>query len=173
MSKSNRKAFSLIELIIAITILSVGVVGTYSLLPNVIKSVSFNLKKATASQLAREGIETVRNIRDGNWIEIRNGASISWDEGITGGNHLVQYDQGQLLSYENKSLRENSSGFYVYDCNLSDAGCSKTSFKRKVNINKPDGDTIEVEVVVTWKGQKPTSEADNSFTVQETLKNYR
>jgi prepilin-type N-terminal cleavage/methylation domain-containing protein len=64
----NKKAFTLLEIIIVIYIISLGLVGVMSLFLQTIKVQNINKNKLIASQLAQEGIETIRNIRDENWI---------------------------------------------------------------------------------------------------------
>ena len=62
------RGFTIIEVIMAIFVLVVGVVGIYSIAPRIVSITSINNRKFIASQLAREGIEIVRNIRDSNWL---------------------------------------------------------------------------------------------------------
>lgn len=79
----NRRGFTLIEVVMATFILTVGVLGSFSLvqrITTVTLSVSSQLE---ALYLAQEGIENIRNIRDSNWLEQRTVPTTDWAEGIS------------------------------------------------------------------------------------------
>lgn len=63
----RRSAFTLIELIIGITILVLGLTSIFSLALFSINLNQENTRRLQAVELAREGIEAMRNIRDSNW----------------------------------------------------------------------------------------------------------
>ncbi|OHA66878.1 MAG: hypothetical protein A3C04_02450 [Candidatus Wildermuthbacteria bacterium RIFCSPHIGHO2_02_FULL_45_25] len=66
-----RKGFTLIEVIVAVGIITVGVVGVLSLV-NQSLSLSTDLRnRIVATYLAQEGVELVRNMRDYNWLNVR------------------------------------------------------------------------------------------------------
>lgn len=81
MTKSG-KGFTLLEVIIAIFILTVGVGGAYGLIQSTIISASQNKMRLTAYYLAQEGVEIVRNIRDSNWLAQRTAPGVLWADGI-------------------------------------------------------------------------------------------
>lgn len=64
---NHKKGFTLIELIIGITILVVGISAVLSLVLFSIQLNKENMVKVQALELAREGLEIMRNIRDSNW----------------------------------------------------------------------------------------------------------
>lgn len=69
----NRKlkstsGFSLTEVMIGIMILTVAIVSASSLLVSMVKTNKLNVQSLQAYFLAQEGIESVRNIRDTNWL---------------------------------------------------------------------------------------------------------
>ena len=64
----NNKGFTIIELIISIFILSVGLVGVFNALSVVTVLTAGSADRVTATYLAQEGMEIVRNIRDTNWL---------------------------------------------------------------------------------------------------------
>lgn len=61
------RGFTLVETLIAISIFSVSIVAMMSILGRGISDVNYAKKKMTASYLAQEGIEYIRNMRD-NYI---------------------------------------------------------------------------------------------------------
>lgn len=65
----NQKGQSLIELIIAISVLVVALVATTVLIVSSINASRESKNKLIATNLGREGIEIVRSIRDSNWID--------------------------------------------------------------------------------------------------------
>ena len=73
----NSKGFTLIELIIAIFILSVAIIGVFSAFSLVAELTSAASSRLKASFLAQEGLEIIRNMRDSNWLQ-GNG----WTDGI-------------------------------------------------------------------------------------------
>ena len=85
----NNKGLTLIELVIAIFVISIGVVGTFGVLQKIVVSTSLSSSKLVAAYLAQEGIEIVRNIRDTNWVE-----GEAWDNDISSAvisNYLIQF----------------------------------------------------------------------------------
>ena len=158
----NKKGFTLMELLISISIFSVGIVAIYSIVPNIVSITSTNINNFTASQLAREGLEVVRNMRDSNWLN-----RDPWDQGLSDGDYLVEYDETSLIPFADQYLKRDSSGFYNYSSG------EDTVYKRTVTISHIDADSIEVTVEVTWPEAAIFSAASNSFSAKEILYNWR
>lgn len=72
------KGQGLLEVIIAIFIIVASVLGTTSVIVATIRAGRIAADRLTAMNLAREGIELVRNIRDSNWLT----SGSAWDTGI-------------------------------------------------------------------------------------------
>lgn len=158
----QQKGFTIIELIITIAILSFGIIGVYGAFSPLV-SLNYTVSsRFTASLLAQEGFEIVRNIRDSNAAKIAGGQRIAWSDG------LVQCSLGCQLDYktgtgqqafenslrlydESDRLRINADGFYSYDQGTT------TPFTRKITINPVTGsDALKVVVDIFWKyGGKP------------------
>ena len=62
--------FTIIELIISISILSVAIVGIFSAFSIITILTSDSADRLTGTYLAQEGMEIVRNIRDNNWLNM-------------------------------------------------------------------------------------------------------
>ena len=186
----NKKGgFSILEVMSAIFILSVGMGGALSLMNQTLSAASVVKQRVTASYLAQEGIEIVRNIRDTNWLQSRGDPSKSpWDDGLDDGSCSsptpcqleVDYktttffdttyfekciDSGSnCKSYTTGTfLNIDTDGFYGYE--VSDA---QTKFKRKITIDKPQADKIEVTVEVIWEERGRA----HSFIVLERITNW-
>jgi type II secretory pathway pseudopilin PulG len=89
-SIKNQKGQSLLELLVAILILVMVVTATITLIVTSINAGRASRDKLLATNLAREGIEIVRNIRDSNWVDPASPAP-NWDEGLTGTNPATPY----------------------------------------------------------------------------------
>jgi len=141
----NTKGFTLLEVIAAIFILTIGVGSSFILISQTLSAVSLVRERLIASYLVQEGIEIVRNIRDTNWLEQRTASTTPWDDGLDVGNWQADYLSQQLnQTYASSSLNIDTSGFYSYSPG------SPTFFKRKISIGKPSTSTIRVEVNVDW-----------------------
>ncbi len=68
---------SLIEMIIAIAIILTGLIGALALTISNLSGTQESNTRVVASNLAREGIDVVRNIRDTNWLK-----NLTWDAGL-------------------------------------------------------------------------------------------
>jgi type II secretory pathway pseudopilin PulG len=69
----SNQAQSLVETIVAVGIIMVGVVGTLTLAFSSVRAGTESEARVLAVNLAREGIEVVKNIRDSNWLKIEEG----------------------------------------------------------------------------------------------------
>ncbi len=62
------KGFTLIEVIVAVFLVTVGIGGVYALIQRTIAFTPVISARLTAAYLAQGGIELVRNKRDSNWL---------------------------------------------------------------------------------------------------------
>lgn len=67
LKNKKKKGFSIGEVLLAIFVLSIGMIATFSLFNKGIKNLQNERDLIVASLLAQEGVEVVRNIRDNNW----------------------------------------------------------------------------------------------------------
>ena len=157
-SASTNKGFTLLEVIVAIFILTVGVGSAFMLISQTLSAASLVKENLIASYLVQEGMEIVRNIRDTNWLQFS-----PWDDGLIclTPSCDFQADYATLTftettdfekcsdpgynchSYDGHPLKIDG-GFYNYTSG------TETKFKRKITIKKVDSDNIKVEVNVGW-----------------------
>jgi len=142
--KTKNKGFSLMEVIIAIAIITTALISIMVLITFSISSIRVAKSKIIATNLAQEGLEIVRNIRDSNWLSYKR-ASENWRDGLQPGDYRVQYNQLGLLSFSALPLRKNSNGFYQYDSG------NNTPFYRKITIEHVADNQIKVKVEVNWQ----------------------
>lgn len=160
------KGFTIIEVIIAIFILSTAVVGIYSAFSMVTILTASTASNLSATYLAQEGIEIIRNIRDTNWLEMDNppeGASPAWNDGLTScGLSSGGCEADYTTPGSGSSLLAAYSGSFLYEDLESHFYNNKegtpTKFKRKIIINcLPSNDCddranyiMKVIVQVSW-----------------------
>ena len=159
--KTN-KGFTLIEVLTAIFLIVAGLIGVLSIISQTISFTSLSSSKLVASYLAQEGIEIVRNVRDGNWLEQEG-----WKTGLADGDWQADYNDLALFNYnDNNFLKIDSSGFYSYDSG------NNTKFKRKITIKQEtdaeNNEYLKVSVEVMWK----QIGKDHTVTAQEYLYNW-
>ena len=156
----NNKGFTLLEVIAAIFLMTIGVIGIFSLVSQTIVSSQIASSRLVASYLAQEGIEIVKNIRDTNFLKIRKEIEgINWDTGLTGcaTGCEADYDDSELVSADR--FLKIDGGYYKY----SGFG-TETPFKRKITIT-PDTDILKVLVEVSWRERG----REHKVTVQENI----
>jgi len=175
------KGFTLIELIIAIFILSIGIVGIFGAYSAMVVATGDISNKFTATYLAQEGIEIIKDIRN------NNPAGTGWNTGLTGCTNGCEADyttgstNPSVIAYPMTSwgtngeyLYTDSNGFY----NQSKIG-TPTKFKRKITIDI-SGDEMKVSVTVYWDKKASlvsagglADDGGGSVTVEEYLYNWK
>ncbi|OGD31083.1 hypothetical protein A3A25_03565 [Candidatus Azambacteria bacterium RIFCSPLOWO2_01_FULL_46_26] len=146
----NNKGFSLLETVVALGILVVGIGGAVGLVAQSLASIEAIKNKVISANLAQEGIEVVRNLRDENWLN-----DVHWrGEGggilLADGDYRVQYNATALTSFTDTFLQTNSSGYYGYNNEYGYLGGSDTVFKRKITISMISDTQIKVISRVDW-----------------------
>ena len=190
----NTKGFTLIETTIAIMIMMIGVIGVYAIIPRLVKTAAISSDRFIAAQLAKEGVELARNLRDSVFL---SNAAADWQtvllvelapcfgvvaSGPAESNQGCEFDYNDTISalapapaYAGRYLKINNNGFYDYN-----GAAITTKFKRRIIVNtaKPLGvglagpqvganDMLEVTVEVTW------SDMTKPLRVHEQLYNWR
>jgi prepilin-type N-terminal cleavage/methylation domain-containing protein len=147
---ADQKAFTIIELVISIFILSVAVVGVYGAFSLAVILSSDASNRLTAAYLVQEGQEIARNIRDTNWLEMNAGTGTSWLDGNLdncSSGCEADYINTSMAPWVGKHLNKNDSGFYIYD-----NGFPESKFKRKITIAPVESVdyAVLVKVEVSW-----------------------
>ncbi|MDD4661833.1 MAG: prepilin-type N-terminal cleavage/methylation domain-containing protein [Candidatus Pacebacteria bacterium] len=160
----NNKGFTLIEVLLAVFIITVAVLGLYNGINYSYRSVESAKEIFVASYLAEEGVELVKNIRDSNFVT----------EGATWTNGLLSCSSsyGCRMDYNDSALTVNNSdadskialwtdanGFYNYV-----ASGTKTIFARKIVITN---EVTRLKVVVT------VYYGDEEFILQQYLYDWK
>jgi len=174
------KGFTILEVIVAIFVLTVAVGGSFVLIQQTLIAASLAQSKLTAYYLAQEGIEIVRNIRDTNWLKQRSGElNFFWDTDIIplelplgeSRDCIADYNDDGLSNFIEGTPLNLVNGFYSYD-----ASGDPTPFERKITITKldlpgtsyADDYKLRVTVQVRWSERG----RDHSVEASEDLYNW-
>jgi len=172
----KQSAFSLLETVVVLFIVSVGLLGVLTLVVNSQKTRTLNKNALVAQYLAREGIELIRNVRDTNWLESTSSAPIAWNRYIEGSpsgiNYRVSYDNfipEPITDISEAKLQFSTgtdSNFYTHA-----TGSPDSMFSRMVTITAADSaaPSSTVSVLVQWLDQGQTY----SYTLDTLLYDWR
>ena len=166
--KNSKKSFSLLGVLISAQILVVAIVAIIGLMSSIIIRSRTAGNKLIAIELAQEGIEIVRNIRDKNWLA--NGTA-GWRIGLSDGTYQVKFNPPSLiaLSPVNKKIKYSSSLWYVP--NEAAVVGADTIFERIVTISSTAAETdkMVVECEVMWRDRGK----NYSVKLEDWLYNWR
>jgi len=166
---------TIVEALIAISILTIGVFGMLNLLNQSLGLNTFVTSQYIGSNLAMEGVEVIKNIIDSNFLQGK-----PFNDGLNNGYYEIQYNSNSLgapkcsLSDDKNACFNSSNNLYkdnngIYSYNTSNA--IKTPFKRIVRIENLDQDgdgkveQIKVNSIVQWtiKGGTYEINAEDHF----------
>ena len=166
------------EVLLAVFVLSVGIVATLTLITSSLKNSMNARNQIIASQLAQEGVELVINIRDTNVVQGLD----AFSSGFPGNDSIFcrigMDDDPPALTCSNTPEKYNlyysASNFYI----LNDIGAA-TKFQRKIKITYTPPLAISatqatVESIVVWNrpdGDFPAvcNAANSCVSAQTTL----
>ena len=154
----KKSAFSIIEIMAVVFIITIGMVGMMNLIGQSIRVQRLNEHTLIAYQLAQEGIELVRLIRDDNWLAI--GGGVEFINVMVPGNYCLDYSNINLNSSTTGApcrLYLNPSNFYVHDEGTDNI---ETPYSRLITIEKYEEEdyAVNVKVKITWEDVSGTLE---------------
>jgi prepilin-type N-terminal cleavage/methylation domain-containing protein len=153
-SNSNR-GFTLIEALVSLTLLTVGLIPAFMQASNAIALSGSVRNSLIASNLAVEGVEVVRSIRDANWF-----ASAPFNTGLDtcSGGCRVQWDSSAVMPpVGNPPLKfDPLSGLYQY------ATGTNTLFTRSITIATVSDHELRVQATIEWRERS----GDKTFTLE-------
>lgn len=189
MKTSNKKWFSIIEVLVWIFIFTLWMVWVYAIISSTLRINDTNQNYIIASNLAREQLELVRNIRDSNYkvlkpYNLKNpswNSFTSWDKFEFNKKYKIENDYSNIASFPikvdeindfwewiseiNWKMRDyrlclDSKNRYTYDCTTS--WNKKTEFYKYISVEK-------VEFSSGWLVQT----IDNSFLLKSKVIWYK
>lgn len=183
------KAFTLIETLVAITIITLAILAPFGAMQQVVRATALSRDQVIASSLAQEGIEYVRFIRYTNWLKAQeSGDPFQPFDGIDGGskNCVTGGANGTNRCYVDIMADPYGNGAYpgVTTCSggttcdrplyrtaegvytQRQSGNSGTPYTRYFTLTDPGGSAgyVRVTVTVTW-----TNRGTHTITLQENL----
>ncbi|MDD5535412.1 MAG: prepilin-type N-terminal cleavage/methylation domain-containing protein [Candidatus Pacebacteria bacterium] len=170
----SKKGFTLVEALIAMSVLIIGIFSGFVLVTRALYNAAVIQDRLTASFLAQEGVELVRQIRDTNFIKILDNESDNWRDGLEDGNYIVEAkirDGSSISLVPIEEGREAPNLLYnddvdqrIYNHSIGE----ETVFNRKIKISSISGDQIMVEVIMNWK----TRNIEFDLIVEDRLFNW-
>lgn len=145
--RKDQPAFSLIEIVAVLFIVSVALVGILALIVQNIQSQDYNKKTIIAYQLAQEGIELIRKVRDSNWRQ--HNVNIHFDNNLPPDVYYMDYrDSVPHSAAANPTglsvLSLDSNGFYFHDTSTPKTSVN-SGFSRLITIKDFD-ETYVIQV---------------------------
>lgn len=165
-SCKTHRGFTLIESLVAITILITAILGPMNIAATGIASATYVRDQATAFFLAQEGLEYVHNVRDTNVL-----ARVDWLTGLS-----ACVSSACVIDSPSNTISACSGACPVvrYDSAMNvygyDATWAGTNFTRTINITPTvSGKEVAVSSTISWRRG---GLATRSMTVEETLFNW-
>ncbi len=148
------KAFSIIEIMAVVFIVTIGMVGMMNLIGQSIRVQRLNEHTLIAYQLAQEGIELVRVIRDDNWLS--EDPDTFFNALSPGYSYCIDYSNVELGSAFASPCRLylNDNDFYVHQ----ETDNIETPYSRLITIeeyvdeeSEEEDYAVTVTVKITWE----------------------
>ncbi|MEK7193237.1 MAG: hypothetical protein AAB652_00405 [Patescibacteria group bacterium] len=152
-ARDNRKKGQLlVELLVALSILTTGFLGVLGLLSQSLGLNRVVSENYTGTYLASEGIEIARNIVDKNVLLRGAGTPVVWYDGLSPGRYEVDYENTSTLplSVPRPLLFDATSHTYSY------AAGQPTKFTRVIEIRlvgNPEIHEVVVSSTVEWQSR--------------------
>ncbi|MFZ2484361.1 MAG: prepilin-type N-terminal cleavage/methylation domain-containing protein [Minisyncoccia bacterium] len=171
----KNKGFTIVESLVAISILVLAITGATSAIQTGISSYIFSKDQVIAFYLAQEGFEQIRNIRDENSLQdldwLTNISSDSDDPCYFGNACTVDVIESSIpiacpggLGTCQFIRQDTETGFFGYD-----ASWPATVFKREIVLTEINENEISISVTVDWsKGV-----VNRQFKARENILNWQ
>lgn len=154
-----KTGFTLLETVVAVGLIVTGLISSLALINTSLVYISNAQDRLVAANLAMEGIEAIRNIRDNNWHQ-----DLAWDNGLTDGIYRVVYNSTGLISGGvDTPLWLDTNGFYNYGVGAI------TPYVRKITITNLSSDEMRIVLEVSWKSRNK----NYSISAEEHLFNWK
>ena len=167
-----KKAFTLVETLVAVTILSIAVVGPMFSSAQNIKLASFSQNQLVAFYLGQEAIEYVRNVRDTNLINLSgdwlNGLTVC--KGATGCYiDIIKIPVTVNVCATSCPKLDFNGVNYTYKSGGADGNSIFTRTVKIDNAVRVDGDEAKISIFVNWKDK----DIPKTMNLQDNIFNWR
>lgn len=146
------KGFSILEVVIAMGIITVGLLGVSSLALQNLQVETINKNYLVASMLAQEGMELVRNVRDTNFLKAndwKTGSGAGTDSDIVqGGIYRIDYN---LDIQPVAGINDDSTRLFIGGSpeKYNHSGGVLTPYRRLIEV-VDNGNYIQATSTVAW-----------------------
>ena len=154
----RQRGITFLESLVTVAIIGIGFTGLLALSAANIRAAESSTNSFVASNLAIEGVEIVRRMRDSNWLQDND-----WLENFSFADSSVQYNETTFGAKHNDFIKIDANGVYQYDTGTD------TKFKRTVNLQDLGNDDLRVLVTVTW----PERGSQQSIVVEDILYDWK
>lgn len=146
------KGFTLMETLVAISILLIAVVVPLSTIGGSTSYLFLARDQMTAINFAQEGIEVVRQKRDSNMLSKWKGGTANWSDGLSAGMYIVDAPTLSLAGVAGGQpiYQEDATGLFHQFSFAPGAGYTKTHFMRTVKIEDISLFEKKITSTVTW-----------------------
>lgn len=162
MKKMKHKGFYLVEAIIALFLISAGLLVAVELLSKITYNSFTDRDNIAATMLAQEGVELVRNLRDNNFATGKGAFEVNF--GMTPSDTCIMANA--ITSLQSLNCSPSGADFYKLFLNadkyyVHTVGGTPTKFQRRISIRYSDANGplganntnyAIVTSLVTWKG---------------------
>lgn len=177
MFKTNKKlkskdAFSLVEALVAISILIIGILSAFILVIRTLGNTPNIQSRLIAANLAQEGMELTRQIRDTNFVR-----QSGFRNELSNGEYQIDIVNRELVSFNKNDFLKFDDEKKIYS--YSSGNNQPFFFQRKIVINnvEENPDVFKVNVIMTWCVKKNEEQClqDPTYTlnIEDHLYNYR
>lgn len=161
LAQSSSRGFTLVEVLVALALLTVALVPSFIQATNATLLSSTIRNSLISADLAQEGVEVVRAMRDANWF-----AGRPFDDGfaVCATGCLVQWDSTAPMALSgNPPLKlDATSGLYQYDSGTD------SQFTRTITVTQVSPVELRVSSEVAWRERG----IDKTFTIESHLFNW-
>lgn len=164
----KEKGFTLLETLIAVTILSVSLAGPITIASQGLSSAFFAKEQITAFYLAQEAVEYVRSVRDENFLSGNN-----WLEGISDCVGAVcEIDMPahthEVCSSGSCDALNFNTDTALYNNNALGGDNIASIYTREVTLEQINADEVSINVNLTWSSKGRT----RTFNIRENIYNW-
>ncbi len=163
----QENGFTLVEVLVSMVVLSVGILGSLTLMTNILHNSQLLENQGIAQHIMQEGLEVVVNIRNENFLTRSNEAAddnsdnskVKYDKNLVEDDYCIEYDfknpsegkgidnvtKQQLVPIDASNcdicISDNDE---IYSKVTSSIPCIGVEFTRKINIEKVTVDPVSI-----------------------------
>jgi prepilin-type N-terminal cleavage/methylation domain-containing protein len=189
MINKNKFGFTIVELMVAILIFTIGWLSAYLLIYSSITSAIKSKNEIIAMNIWREQIELIKNLRDTNWLQLKiwnklDNWRLSW-ESMTGGYYTIEnyfsdpiipitikkindlnfdWSMGKVLASSMTPLCIDSKNRYTHDCIWNQKTHFYSFIKIEPLITKNTISNSDIIVDNAFKIKSVVSNTDKGYT---------